>query len=113
MMLYSYIDNYILYAMIRQEQIIDKIREIKTMEIGTLCLMRKSATGREYYNLQSWVEGKNVSRYVSAAELVDTRRALTNHDLFRALIEEYVALVVEQTRATRSKRKKGADIDQP
>lgn len=94
--------------MIRQEEIIDKIREIETMEVGTLCLMRKSAKGTRYYNLQAWTGGKNVSRYVPAAELDETRQALANHELFRTLIEEYVVLVVERTRATRSERKKGA-----
>ena len=92
----------------RQEQIIREILEIETMETGKLCLMRTSATGREYYNLQSWKNGRNLSRYVPAAELEETRKAVANHERFMALVEEYVGLVVERTRAGRDNRRKNA-----
>lgn len=92
----------------RQDPIIGEMRKIETMETGKLCLMRTSATGREYYNLQSWTDGRNVSRYVPAEELEETRKAVTNHERFMALVEEYVERVVKKTRASRDGRRKNA-----
>ena len=92
----------------RQDQIIRKMQEIETMETGKLCLMRRSAAGKAYYNLQSWTDGRNVSRYVPAAELEDTRKAVANHEQFMALVEEYVDLIVEKTRTSTGKRRKSA-----
>ncbi len=82
--------------------------KIETMETGKLCLMRKSATGREYYNIQTWKDGRNVSRYVPESELEETKRAVANHGRFMALVGEYVDLVVKRTWAERDRRRKNA-----
>jgi macrodomain Ter protein organizer (MatP/YcbG family) len=89
----------------RQDKIFAELRRIRTMEVGKLCLMRRTASGREYYNLQSWTNGRNITRYVPASQLDAVRQALANHERFMALVQKYVSMVVVKTRHTADKGK--------
>ena len=68
--------------------------QIQEMERGKLCPMRD---GR-YFNHQTWERGSNVVRYVPAAQLPALRRSIAGYQRFLKLAEQYVALIVQQTR---------------
>ena len=94
------------------EAILADIAAIPTMERGKLCEIRRTS-GRVYHNLQVWRNGRNVSVYVSARELVAVREAVANHARFCELVEEYAALKERETRRARKRsgdpeKKKGS-----
>ena len=67
---------------------------IQDMERGTLCPMR----GGRYFNHQTWEKGRNVARYVPAAQVPALRRSIAGYQRFVKLTEEYVTLIVRLTR---------------
>ena len=71
--------------------------QIPEMERGKLCPMR----GGRYFNHQTWEQGRNVVRYVPAAEVPALQKSITAYRRFMKLAERYVALIVEQTRQRR------------
>lgn len=68
--------------------------EIQDMERGKLCPMR----GGRYFNHQTWAQGRNVVRYVPAGQVPALRASIAGHQRFLKLTEQYVALIVLQTR---------------
>ena len=58
---------------------------------------RSDASG-PYHKLQRWQDGKNHTRYVSAAELPAVQTALAGYTQFRQLTEQYADLVIQETR---------------
>ena len=77
-----------------RKSILEKMAAIDRMERGKLCPMR----GGRYYNLQSWEDGKNVTRYVRPSEAQSVRQAVEGYKTFMDLAERYVNLVVQETR---------------
>ena len=71
--------------------------QIQEMERGKLCPMR----GGRYFNHQTWEQGRNVVRYVPAAQVPALRRSIAGYRRFLKLAEQYVALSVQQTRQGR------------
>jgi hypothetical protein len=68
--------------------------QIQEMERGKLCPM----SGGRYFNHQTWEQGRNVVRYVPAAEAPALQKSISACRRFMELAEQYVALIVQQTR---------------
>jgi hypothetical protein len=81
--------------------ILQHISQIQRMDRGTVSVIRQGPQG-PYYNHQCYEDGRNVSRYVPAAQVPDLQEALQGYRHFQALVEQYVRLVVERTRAERA-----------
>jgi hypothetical protein len=90
------------------QSILQELAHIQQMERGTLNVIRQGPAG-PYYNHQCYEQGRNVSRYVPAAEVAGVKEAIQGYHRFQALAQEYVQLMVEKTRveraAGRSKKK--------
>ena len=80
--------------------ILQDIAQIQRLDRGTLSVIRQGPEG-PYYNHQCYEEGRNVSRYVPGEQLADLKDALAGYQRFRQLIDQYVELMVEKTRAER------------
>jgi hypothetical protein len=79
------------------QSLLEQMGQIQEMERGKLCPMRD---GR-YFNHQTWEQGRNVVRYVPAAQVPALRRSIAGYQRFLKLAEQYVALIVQQTRQRR------------
>jgi hypothetical protein len=81
--------------------ILQQIAAIATMETGKLSAYvptgRPAAT-TPYFKLQSWQEGKNVTRHVRSERLPQLQAALEGYAQFCQLCEQYADLVVQRTR---------------
>ena len=80
------------------QDLLKEIAAIRSMERGTLCRM---GAGR-YFNHQTWQQGRNVVRYVPAAERVALRKAIAGYRRFLALTQQYADLIVQRTRTERA-----------
>ena len=67
------------------------------MERGALCRIGKGPSG-EYYNHQTWADGRNVVRYVPPNQVQALRAAIEGYRRFRELMEAYADLIIAQTR---------------
>jgi hypothetical protein len=85
--------------------LLKQIAQIQQMERGTISLMRKTPSG-EFYNHQTWENGKNKSRYVAREEVPSLQEAINGYHLFKELSEEYAQRVIDKTRAERAARSK-------
>ena len=83
----------------KMQKLLEQMAQIERMERGKLCAMGE----RPHYNHQTWQDGKNVVRYVPAAEAKFVTDAIEGYKLFTELVEQYVDEVIRQTRAERSK----------
>lgn len=81
--------------------LLQEIAQIQHLERGKLCIIRQGPNG-PYYNHQTWEKGKNVSRYVSQDQVPALREALAGYQQFQSLVEQYVQLMLEQSRAERT-----------
>lgn len=84
-----------------RQSILREMSAIGRMERGKLCPMR----GGRYYNLQSWEGGRNVVRYVPAADAPDVAKAVEGYKRFMDLARSYADLVVQDTRRAASTAK--------
>jgi hypothetical protein len=82
------------------ESLLQQIAQIRRMERGTLSIIRQGPDG-PYYNHQCYEKGRNVSRYVTSSQVAGLQEALEEHRRFQQLVEQYVQLMVERTRAER------------
>lgn len=90
-------------------QILAEIARIQSMEFGKLSEYQRPGRAKDaatYHRLQSWQEGKNVSRHVRPEELPALREALEGYARFCALTQQYAQLVVHHTRARLEERVK-------
>jgi hypothetical protein len=78
----------------KKTHLLEQIAAIPAMERGKLSL---HSSGR-HQKLQSWQEGKNHARHVSADELPAVESALAGYAQYRQLTEEYADLVIQETR---------------
>lgn len=83
----------------KMKRLLERMAQIERMERGKLCPMGE----RPHYNHQTWQEGRNVVRYVPAAEAEFVRRAIAGYDQFKTLAEQYADEVIRQTRAERDR----------
>ena len=82
-----------------RKSILEQMAAIERMQRGKLCAMRD---GR-HYNLQSWEGGRNVVRYVPAAELNAVKKDVAQYKRFMQLAQRYADLVIQDTRKSDSK----------
>jgi hypothetical protein len=80
--------------------LLEQIGRIQRMEPGKLCVMRRGPHG-PYYNLQCREQGSTRSRYVPSDQYKLVAEHTANYQRFQALVEQYAAVVVAQTRAER------------
>ena len=82
------------------ESILLALAQIQRMDRGTVSVFRQGPQG-PYYNHQCYERGRNVSRYVRAEQVAELNEAIQGYRRFQELMEQYVQLVVERTRAER------------
>jgi hypothetical protein len=70
------------------------------MERGSLHIIREGPNG-PYYNLQSYENGKHVSRYVPQAEIAQIQEAIEGFNRFEHLTGQYAQVMIERTRSER------------
>jgi len=83
------------------QSVLHDIAQIQHMERGTVNVIRQGPQG-PYYNHQCYEQGRNVSRYVPAAQVGEVQAAIQGYHHFQELAQQYVQLVVEKTRAERA-----------
>ena len=93
------------------QQLLAQIATIQHMETGklsTYVLPGRSADSGPYYKLQSWVDGKNLTRHVRPEELPAVQEALEGYPLFQKLTQQYAQMIIDKTHAqfTNSIKKK-------
>ena len=74
------------------------------MELGKLSKYQDRGRSKDsayYYRLQTWADGKNLTRYVRPEELPAIQEAIDGHSRFRELVDQYAAIVVAETRQRR------------
>ena len=76
------------------ESLLEQIAQIQEMERGKLCPMR----GGRYFNHQTWENGRNVARYVPAAEVPALRKRIAGYQQFLQLTRNYVELMIRESR---------------
>ena len=82
------------------ESILHDIAQIQRLDRGTVSVIRQGPEG-PYYNHQCYEKGRNVSRYVPGEQVPDLKEAIDGYHRFEQLVEQYVQLMVEKTRAER------------
>jgi hypothetical protein len=80
------------------QDLLRQISEIQRMEHGKLSTMSPGPAG-PYYRLQSWENGKNVSKYVPREQAPAVQEAIAGYQRFAALSQEYAQLIIDKTRA--------------
>jgi len=78
--------------------LLQQIAQIQHMERGKLCVIRQGPQG-PYYNHQTWENGRNVSRYVPQDQVAPLQQAIAGYAQFQNLVEQYIQLMVDKTRA--------------
>jgi len=81
--------------------LLQQIAAIPAMERGKLsryAFKERSDAAGPYHKLQRWQDGKNHTRYVSAAELPAVQTALTGYTQFRQLTEQDADWVIQEPR---------------
>jgi hypothetical protein len=84
-----------------KQQLLQQMAAIPAMERGKLSAYSfKERSGRRgpYHKLQTWLDGKNQTRYVSAEELSAVQAALDGYAHFQKLTRQYADLVIGETR---------------
>lgn len=82
------------------ESILNDIVQIQRMDRGTVSIIRQGPAG-PYYNHQCYEQGRNTSRYVPREQVPALQEAIEGYHRYQKLQEQYVELVVSQTRAER------------
>jgi hypothetical protein len=82
------------------ESILEQLGQIQRLDRGTLSVIRQGPDG-PYYNHQCYEHGRNVSRYVPGPQVAELKEAIEGYQRFQKLVEQYVELMVEKTRAQR------------
>jgi len=82
------------------QSVLHEIAQIQLLDRGTLSVIRQGPEG-PYYNHQCYEEGRNVSRYVPSEQVSELKEAIEGYHRFQQLMQQYVQLMVEKTRAER------------
>src|SRR2546428_6565631 len=82
------------------QSVLHEIAQIQRLDRGTLSVIRQGPEG-PYYNHQCYEEGRNVSRYVPSEQVSELKEAIEGYHRFQQLMQQYVQLMVEKTRAER------------
>lgn len=82
------------------ESILQDLAQIQRLDRGTVSVIRQGPEGA-YYNHQCYENGRNVSRYLPGEQVAEVKEAIAGYQRFRQLVDQYVELMVEKTRAER------------
>jgi hypothetical protein len=82
------------------ESVLRDLAQIQCLDRGTVSVIRQGPSG-PYYNHQCYENGRNVSRYVPAEQVEELKAAIAEHQRFQQLVQQYVELLVQKTRAQR------------
>jgi len=91
---------------------IEQISNINSMERGKLSEFYRAQSGTKgrrklqfgpYYKLQTWENGKNITRHIPSSDVPALKRALANHDEFSKLVEALEKTIIRETRKQQSK----------
>ena len=82
------------------QSVLHDIAQIQCLERGTISVIRQGPEG-PYYNHQCYEAGRNVSRYVPSEQVNQIKEAIDGYHRFQQLVQQYVQLMVERTRAER------------
>jgi hypothetical protein len=82
------------------ESVLQDIAQIQRIDRGSVSVIRQGPQGA-YYNHQCYEKGRNVSRYVPGEQVGDLKEAIEGYRRFQQLVEQYLELMVEKTRAER------------
>ena len=82
------------------ESLLQDIAQIQRIDRGSVSVIRQGPDGA-YYNHQCYENGRNVSRYVPGEQVGDLKEAIEGYRRFQQLVEQYLELMVEKTRAER------------
>ena len=63
------------------------------MERGKICKMK----GKQYFNHQTWHDGRNVVRYVSAKEIEILQSDIDGYSQFMDLVQQYADEIISAT----------------
>jgi hypothetical protein len=74
--------------------LLDRMSRIERMERGKICRM----SGRPHCNHQTWQDGRNVVRYVTADQIAPLQQAIDGYRLFMELAHQYAHQIIERTR---------------
>jgi hypothetical protein len=85
---------------ITPESVLQHLAQIQRLDRGSVSVIRQGPAG-PYYNHQCYENGRNVSRYVPAEQVEELRAAIADHQRFQQLVQQYVELMVQKTRAQR------------
>lgn len=83
------------------QSLLHEIARIQQLERGTISVLREGPHG-PYYNHQCYEDGRNVSRYVPAAEVPRLQAAIDGYRRVQELMAQYLQLLVDNTRAERA-----------
>ena len=80
--------------------LLKEIAAIGPMERGTLSRMKRGAAA-PFYNHQTWVNGRNVVRYVPRDQVPVLQKALAGYARFVQLTQAYADQIIERSRQDR------------
>jgi hypothetical protein len=83
------------------EFLLQALAQIQRLDRGSVSILRHGPNG-PYYNHQSYENGRNVSRYVPAEQVPELQAAIADYQRFQQLVQQYVELLIQQTRAERA-----------
>jgi quinol monooxygenase YgiN len=95
------------------QSILQQIAAISAMETGKLSSYvptGRPASTQPYFKLQSWQNGKNITRHVRSEHVPQLQAALDGYARFLQLCDQYAQLMVERTRAQWEKDSKKKQI---
>jgi hypothetical protein len=84
----------------KMQRLLERMARVDKMERGKLCKMGS----RPHYNHQSWQNGRNVVRYVPAAQKDFVEEAIEGYNEFMRLAEQYADEVIKHTRKEQARR---------
>ena len=82
------------------ESILRDLAQIQCLDRGTVSVIRQGPSG-PYYNHQCYENGRNVTRYVPAQQVEELKAAIADYHRFQQMVQQYVELLVQKTRAQR------------
>ena len=82
------------------QSILQQISQIQRLDRGTISVFRHGPAAA-YYNHQCYENGRNISRYVPREQLPALQEAIEGYHRFQQLVDQYVELLVQKTRAER------------
>ena len=85
---------------ITRESLLAQIAQIQFMEPGKLCIIRQGPKDPDY-NLQCRQQGKTHTQYVPSPQLELAQTHTANFLKFQSLMDQYVQLIADQSRAIR------------